>query len=52
MFDPAHDLEWTGGLTDVRPRQAGPLVAGAEVEPTALAPDWKATRLGGQLNRG
>lgn len=35
MFDPAHDLAWTGGITASRPAQAGPLVAGATVERTA-----------------
>jgi Polyketide cyclase / dehydrase and lipid transport len=32
MFDPAHDTEWTGGITDSRPEQAGPLTEGAVVE--------------------
>jgi len=35
MFDPAHDLAWTGGITASRPAQAGPLVHGASVERTA-----------------
>jgi Polyketide cyclase / dehydrase and lipid transport len=35
MFDPRNDLRWTGGITAVRPAQAGPLVAGATVERTA-----------------
>ena len=35
MFDPANDLAWTGGITDSRPAQAGPLVEGAVVERTA-----------------
>ncbi|MGH3366985.1 MAG: SRPBCC family protein [Nocardioidaceae bacterium] len=32
MFDPAHDVEWTGGITDSRPAQPGPLAAGSVVE--------------------
>jgi Polyketide cyclase / dehydrase and lipid transport len=32
MFDPAHDVEWTGGITASRPAQPGPLVEGAAVE--------------------
>lgn len=35
MFDPANDLTWTGGITDSRPAQPGPLVEGAVVERTA-----------------
>jgi hypothetical protein len=35
MFDPANDLRWTGGITDSRPAQPGPLVPGATVERTA-----------------
>jgi Polyketide cyclase / dehydrase and lipid transport len=35
MFDPANDLRWTGGITDSRPAQPGPLVTGAVVERTA-----------------
>jgi hypothetical protein len=35
MFDPRHDLEWTGGITSSKPAQPGPLVAGATVERTA-----------------
>lgn len=35
MFDPAHDLRWTGGITSSRPSQPGPLVEGATVERTA-----------------
>lgn len=35
MFDPAHDLSWTGGITSSTPAQAGPLVLGATVERTA-----------------
>ena len=35
MFDPAHDLEWTGGITDSRPAQPGPLVEGSTVVRTA-----------------
>jgi hypothetical protein len=35
MFDPAHDLAWTGGITASRPAQAGLLVDGATVERTA-----------------
>ncbi|WP_439657584.1 SRPBCC family protein [Lentzea sp. HUAS TT2] len=35
MFDPAHDLEWTGGITSSRPAQPGPLTKGAVVERTA-----------------
>jgi hypothetical protein len=35
MFDPAHDLEWTGGITSSRPAQPGPLTTGATVERTA-----------------
>jgi hypothetical protein len=35
MFDPANDLAWTGGITDSRPAQPGPLVEGAVVERTA-----------------
>lgn len=32
MFDPAHDTEWTGGITDSRPAQPGPLREGSVVE--------------------
>ena len=32
MFDPAHDTDWTGGITDSRPAQAGPLTQGSVVE--------------------
>jgi Polyketide cyclase / dehydrase and lipid transport len=32
MFDPAHDTEWTGGITDSRPAHPGPLAQGAVVE--------------------
>jgi hypothetical protein len=32
MFDPANDTRWTGGITDSRPAQPGPLVEGSEVE--------------------
>jgi hypothetical protein len=35
MFDPRNDLRWTGGITDSRPAQPGPLVEGASVERTA-----------------
>lgn len=35
MFDPAHDLEWTGGITSSTPAQPGPLTKGATVERTA-----------------
>jgi hypothetical protein len=35
MFDPAHDLEWTGGITSSRPARPGTLTAGATVERTA-----------------
>lgn len=35
MFDPAHDLEWTGGITSSRPAQPGALTTGATVERTA-----------------
>lgn len=35
MFDPAHDLEWTGGITASRPDQPGRLVVGASVVRTA-----------------
>lgn len=35
MFDPAHDLEWTGGITSSKPDQPGPLVRGATVQRTA-----------------
>lgn len=35
MFDPAHDLEWTGGITASRPARPGPLRTGAQVERTA-----------------
>jgi len=35
MFDPAHDLEWTGGITSSRPARQGPLVEGSTVERTA-----------------
>lgn len=31
MFDPAHDTEWTGGITDSRPDQPGRLTTGATV---------------------
>lgn len=37
MFDPAHDLEWTGGITASRPAQPGPLRTGAQVERSAGA---------------
>lgn len=32
MFDPAHDTEWTGGITASRPAQPGPLALGSTVE--------------------
>lgn len=32
MFDPAHDTEWTGGITASRPTQPGPLALGSIVE--------------------
>ena len=35
MFDPRNDLAWTGGITDSRPAQPGPLVTGSVVERTA-----------------
>ncbi|NKE58586.1 ATPase [Lentzea sp. PSKA42] len=35
MFDPANDLEWTGGITSSRPTRPGSLVEGATVERTA-----------------
>ncbi|MEU0878277.1 SRPBCC family protein [Lentzea sp. NPDC005914] len=35
MFDPAHDLEWTGGITSSRPARPGQLTSGATVERTA-----------------
>jgi hypothetical protein len=35
MFDPAHDLEWTGGITASRPAQPGRLHKGSTVERTA-----------------
>jgi hypothetical protein len=35
MFDPANDMRWTGGITDSRPAQPGPLTTGATVERTA-----------------
>ncbi len=35
MFDPAHDLAWTGGITASEPAQSGPLVTGATVQRTA-----------------
>ncbi len=35
MFDPAHDLEWTGGITSSRPARPGQLAKGATVERTA-----------------
>lgn len=35
MFDPAHDLEWTGGITSSRPSRPGPLTKDATVERTA-----------------
>ena len=35
MFDPAHDLEWTGGITSSRPDQPGPLREGHTVVRTA-----------------
>jgi hypothetical protein len=35
MFDPQHDLEWTGGITSSTPAQPGLLVEGATVERTA-----------------
>ena len=35
MFDPANDLDWTGGITSSRPAQPGPLVAGSTVDRTA-----------------
>ncbi|WP_431930952.1 hypothetical protein [Nonomuraea jabiensis] len=35
MFDPAHDLEWTGGITASRPAQPGLLRTGVRVERTA-----------------
>jgi polyketide cyclase/dehydrase/lipid transport protein len=35
MFNPEHDMEWTGGITASRPSQPGPLREGAHVERTA-----------------
>lgn len=35
MFDPAHDLEWTGGITSSRPGRPGPLREGHTVVRTA-----------------
>lgn len=35
MFDPANDLEWTGGITSSRPARPGPLTKDATVERTA-----------------
>ncbi len=35
MFDPAHDLRWTGGITSSRPDRPGPLRAGSTVVRTA-----------------
>ncbi len=35
MFDPAHDLRWTGGITSSRPDRPGPLREGATVVRTA-----------------
>lgn len=35
MFDPAHDLEWTGGITSSRPDQPGPLRQGHTVVRTS-----------------
>jgi Polyketide cyclase / dehydrase and lipid transport len=35
MFDPEHDLEWTGGITASRPAQPGLLREGARVDRTA-----------------
>jgi hypothetical protein len=32
MFDPANDTKWTGGITDSRPAQPGPLTEGSVVE--------------------
>ncbi len=32
MFDPANDTRWTGGITDSRPAQPGPLRQGSVVE--------------------
>lgn len=32
MFDPVHDIEWTGGITDSRPARPGPLSEGSVVE--------------------
>jgi hypothetical protein len=32
MFDPANDTRWTGGITDSRPAQPGPLREGSVVE--------------------
>ena len=32
MFDPAHDTEWTGGISASRPGQPGMLVLGCTVE--------------------
>ncbi|MEP6816487.1 MAG: SRPBCC family protein [Marmoricola sp.] len=35
MFDPQHDLRWTGGITSSTPSQPGRLATGATVERTA-----------------
>jgi len=35
MFDPGHDLVWTGGITSSTPAQPGQLALGAAVERTA-----------------
>jgi len=32
MFDPAHDMQWTGGITASRPAQPGLLALGSTVE--------------------
>ena len=35
MFDPRHDLRWTGGITASTPARPGPLATGASVQRTA-----------------
>jgi Polyketide cyclase / dehydrase and lipid transport len=35
MFDPRHDLRWTGGITSSRPAKPGRLEQGSTVERTA-----------------
>ncbi|WP_125727020.1 hypothetical protein [Kibdelosporangium aridum] len=40
MFDPANDLQWTGGITSSTPAGPAPLMKGATVDRTARFLGW------------